>query len=127
MNLTNKRIAKRIVPKVVKRLLPETVSRKERKNLSTALSENVLKYGCEDERIIKEENVLAFSWFSDIANKFFKVLNDSVQIIIRLKEHCCSRIIDFVISSEKNSIDEKICDFLEIEIQNLKNRTKILF
>lgn len=114
MELTNQKIAKRIVPKIVKCFFRETLSLKERKNLSLVLSENVLRYGYEDRKVITEVDNTEFS---GIAEEFFRVLKESVYIANEVDGRNYYRIIDFAAFSKGGSLRQKVFDYLDMEIE----------
>lgn len=117
MKLTDKKIAKKIVPKIVKQFFGETFSKKERKNLSSILSENVLRYGYEDRRVITEVDNTGFS---GIAEEFFRVLQESVYIANEVDSSNYRSIIDFAASSKGGSLQKKVLDYLDMEREIIK-------
>lgn len=125
MKMTDEKVAKKLVPKVVKHLLPETVSKERINGLIEVLSENVLKYGYQSKKMITEANLVAFSEFTDIAEIFFRTLNETVQMSMQLESRHYDKIIDCIISYEDAPLSEKVDCFLKIEDDKRKKRKDV--
>lgn len=122
MKMTNEKVAKKLVPKVVKHLLPETVSKERINGLIEVLSENVLKYGYQSKKMIMEANLVAFSEFTDIAEIFFRTLNETVQMSMQLENRHYDKIIDCIITNGDAPLERKVELFLKIKENKRKER-----
>lgn len=121
MEMTNEKIAKKMVPALVKKMFPDL---KNVTGLIAILASNILKYGYYSKKIVTDERIQAFKEFLPYAEKFFNNLNDTVKMSIELNDKHYSRIIDCILQHETVSFEEKIKAYVVLEeLRIIKQKT----
>ncbi|MDE5556796.1 MAG: hypothetical protein K2J32_03745 [Ruminococcus sp.] len=115
MKITDKKVANKLVPKVVKHLVTASMPKEVVKKLIKVIAQNVIKYGYQRQELITQSTIAVCQEFGDISVKFFKILNETVQMSMQLRSCRYDKIIDFIISYEDAPLSEKVELFLLIE------------
>ncbi|MCM1314043.1 MAG: hypothetical protein NC205_05925 [Prevotella sp.] len=120
MKITDKKVAKKLVPKVVKYLVPANMPKEGVEKLINVIGANIIKYGYQKQELITKATIAVCQEFGDISVKFFQILNETVQLSMQLKNHRYDRIAEFIMLNEDVPLSKRVELFLLFEEKERK-------